>query len=252
MKKILFLASFIGLLFVTISCQPEKEIYDPGDRVEATFPSTLINYSMVSQDGNQIQLEMWRGNTKGAVSVPVTITNTTGGVFTPEKSKFDFADGENKAYLKFTYPNINNFGGEKYSITVAITDNNQVSYGGYKTIKITAQRKLTFQTLGIGSFTSEFFEETWPQVVQKAIEADYYRLPDCYYTGYPIEFSIAAGKVSFAKQATGYRHSTYGMVSWDPGHVAECTIVGKKITFIVDFRVTAGSFGVNSEVLNLP
>ena len=252
MKKILFLASIIGLLCFTSACEPERVIYDPGTRVEASFPSTLINFAMVNADGNQIQLEMWRGNTKGAVSVPVTITNSTGGVFTPQKSQFDFADGESKAYLKFTYPSINNFGGEKYSITVAITNNDQVSYGGYKTIKITAQRKLTFQTLGTGLFTSEFFEDAWPQVVQKAIEADYYRLPDCYYAGYPIEFSITGGRVAFAKQAMGYRHSTYGMTSWDIGHMSESTIVGKKITFVVDFRVTAGSFGVASEVLDLP
>jgi hypothetical protein len=252
MKKILFLASIIGLLCVTIACEPERVIYDLGDRVEATFPSTLVNFAMLSSDGNQIQIEMWRGNTKGAVSVPVTITNSTGGVFTPQKSTFDFVDGESKAYLKFTYPSINNFGGEKYLITVAITNNDQVSYGGYKTLKITAQRKLTFQTLGTGLFTSEFFEDSWPQVVQKAAEADYYRLPDCYYTGYPIEFSIANGRVTFAKQAMGYKHSTYGMVNWDPGYVSQCTMVGKKITFIVDCRVTAGSFGVTSEVLDLP
>jgi hypothetical protein len=252
MKKILFLVSIIGLLCVTTACQPEGVVYDPGDRVDATFPSTLINFAMLATDGNQIQIEMWRGNTKGAVSIPVTITNNTAGVFTPQKTTFDFADGESKAYLKFTYPSINNFGGEKYTLSVAITNANQVSYGGNKTISITAQRKLTFQTLGTGLFTSEFFGESWSQVVQKAAEADYYRLPDCYYSGYPIEFSINNGKVSFAKQAMGYRHSTYGMTYWDPGYVAQCTVVGKKITFIVDFRVTAGSFGVASEVLDLP
>lgn len=252
MKKILFLSSIICILCVTIACQKEEVTYDLSDRVEATFPSTLINFAMIASDGNQIQIEMWRGNTKGAVSVPVAITNNTGGVFTPQKATFDFADGESKAYLKFTYPSINNFGGEKYTMSVAITNANQVSYGGYKTLNITAQRKLTFQTLGIGLFTSEFFEDAWPQVVQKAAEADYYRLPDCYYTGYPIEFSINNGKVSFAKQAMGYRHSTYGMTSWDPGYVSQCTIVGKKIKFVVDFRVTAGSFGVATEVLDLP
>ncbi len=192
------------------------------------------------------------GNTKGAISVPVTITNNTGGVFTPQKSTFDFADGENKAYLKFTYPNINNFGGEKYTIDVSITDENQVSYGGFKTMKIAAQRKLTFQSLGTGTFTSEFFEDSWPQEVQKAAEADYYRLPNCYYTGYPIEFTINNNVVSFAKQAMGYVSSTYGMTSWDPRYANECTKVGKKITFVVDFRVAAGSFGVCNEVLDLP
>ncbi len=207
---------------------------------------------MVASDGNKIQIEMWRGNTKGAASVPVTITNNTGGVFTPQKNAFDFADGENKAYLTFTYPSINNFGGEKYTIDVKVTDETQVSKGGFKTIKISAQRKLTFQSIGTGLFTSEFFEDSWPTPVEKAIEAEYYRLPNLYYNNYHIEFAINNNVVTFAKQPMGYIHSTYGMISWDPRSSAGSAKVGKKITFIVDFRVTAGSFGVANEVLELP
>lgn len=252
MKKILFLASIICLLCITTACEQERELYDPGDRVEATFPSTVLNLFMVAEDGNQIQVEMWRGNTKGAISIPVTIVNSTGGVFTAEKAQFDFADGQNKAYLKFTYPNISNFGGEKYNIEISITDENQVSYAGNRTIQVMAQRKLTFKSIGTGSFTSEFFEDSWSQEVLKAEEADYYRLPDCYYSGYPIEFSVKDGKIAFAKQAMGYKHPTYGMTYWDPKYLTNCSIDGKTYHFIVDFRVSAGSFGVCEEVLVMP
>jgi hypothetical protein len=252
MKKITFLTGAILVLLTFISCEREGVLYQLSDKIEASFPSTIVNISMLASDGNQIEIEMWRGNTKGAVSVPVTITNSTGGVFTPLKNAFDFADGENRAYLKFSYPDINNFGGEKYIIDVSITDENQVSKGGFRTIRITAQRKLTFQSIGTGLFTSEFFEDSWSQPVEKAIEAEYYRLPNLYYTNYPIEFSINNGVVTYAKQPMGYIHSTYGMISWDPRSSSGSSKVGKKITFIVDFRVTAGSFGVYNEVLDLP
>ncbi len=252
MKKILIFTGVIALLVSLVACEKERVKYELTDKIEASFPSTVVNYSMLASDGNKIQLEMWRGNTKGSASVPVTITNNTGGVFSPQKNSFDFADGENKAYLVFTYPSINNFGGEKYSIDVTITDENQVSEGGIRTIKVSAQRKLTFQSLGTGLFTSEFFEDSWPQPIEKALEADYYRLPDLYYNNYPIEFSVNNGVVSYAKQPMGYIHSTYGMISWDPRSSAGSSKVGKKITFIVDFRVEAGSFGVYNEVLDLP
>lgn len=252
MKKILYLLSVTVLLLVASSCQQEGVKYDLGDKVEASFPSTIVSYQMVAADGNKIMVEMWRGNTKGAATVPVTITDKTGGVFTPEKSQFDFADGESKAFLTFSYPDIADFGGEKYEIEIAIADENQVSPNGNEKITVSAQRKLTFKSLGIGTFTSEFFEEAWPQDVQKAEEAEYYRLPDCYYKGFPIEFSVVDGKINFALQPMGYKHSA-GMVYWDPREMSKSSISGKTYTFSVRFQIPGvGGFGTFYEVLEMP
>ena len=251
MKKIFFITSIISILFFAVSCEQERVIYDPGSRVEASFPSNIVRYSMTPEDNNQFTVEMWRGNTNSAVSVPVTITGAT-STFTPEKSQFDFAAGENKAYLKFTYDNLNNFGGETYNISITITDPEHVSYGGTKTLAVSAQRRLTFQSLGTGYFYSEFFDEGWPQPVQKALEAEYFRLPNCYYNGYHIEFSVTDGSIVFAKQPMGYVHSVYGMVSWTPTYLSYCEINGKNYTFVVDFRVDAGSFGGYYEELTMP
>lgn len=252
MKKILYFATIIGLLFTFVSCEQDGGVtYELTDKVEASFPSTVVNYQMVAEDGNKIVVEMWRGNTKGAATVPVTITDNTNGVFTPEKEQFDFADGENKAYLTITYPDINQFGGEKYVLELTI-DEEMVSPSGNGTIEISAQRKLTFNSLGVGTFTSEFFEASWDQEVLKAEEADYYRLPDCYHDDYDIEFSIQDGKINFARQPMGYVSADYGMTSWVPNYLDDCEIDGKTLTFVVDFMVEAGSFGVFSEVLEMP
>lgn len=253
MRKLLYYAVSICLIITATACENEGEFYDLTDRVEASFPSTIVNYQMIPEDGNTIKVELWRGNTNGSVSVPVTVTDNTNGVFTPAKEQFDFADGESIAYLEFAYPDISQFGGEKYAIELEIADEDQVSHGGKRTIKISAQRKLTYVSIGTGSFTSAFFEESWPQDVMKAEEANFYRLPNCYYTGYPIEFLMDNGEVSYGKQPMGYNHPSYGMTSWDPAGVKnENVIGGKTITFAVKFTVSAGSFGEYSEVLEMP
>lgn len=234
------------------ACKEEGTLYELADNAEATFPSTIVNFQMIPEDGNKIVVELWRGNTSGTVSVPVTIENNTNDVFTPEKEQFDFADGENKAYITFNYPDLNDFGGERYEIKLSITDEDQVSPSGRSSVSIVAQRRLTYTTIGTGTFTTEFFGESWPQVVQKAEEANFYRLPDCYYTGFPIVFFMEDGEVDFAKQPMGYNHSTYGMTSWDPRYVEESVVDGKNITFVVSFVVDAGTFGAYDEVLVMP
>lgn len=252
MKKIVFYITILALFVGVNACKEEGVIYEMSDGAEASFPSSIVNFQMTPEDGNKIVVEMWRGNTTGSASVPVTIENNTGGVFTPEKEQFDFADGESKAFLTFTYPDLNDFGGERYEINISITDEDQLSPSGRESLSIVAQRRLTYSPIGTGTFTSEFFDESWPQVVEKAEEADYYRLPNCYYTGFPIVFLMEDGQVDFAKQAMGYNHSEYGMTSWDPQYVDESVVDGKTITFVVNFVVDAGSFGDYAEVLVLP
>ncbi|MFA5642471.1 MAG: hypothetical protein WC945_07080 [Bacteroidales bacterium] len=251
MKKILFFASFISILLLAIACEHETVTYSGDGGVDASFPSNILKLSMVSEDNNQITVEMWRGNTQGAVSVPITVSGST-DVFTPEKNQFDFSDGEAIAYLKFSYPSIDNFGGEAYKINIEISNAEDVSPGGRSSIEVTAQRKLTFELQGEGSFTSEIFGSSWPQEVFKAVEANYYKLPGLYYENFDIEFSVNNGVISFAEQETGYVHSTYGMASWGTKYSSESSIDGNNYYFVVDFIVDAGSFGKNTELLQMP
>ena len=159
MKKILFYITILALFVGVNACKEEGVIYEMSDGAEASFPSSIVNFQMTPEDGNKIVVEMWRGNTTGSVSVPVTIENNTGGVFTPEKEQFDFADGESKAFLTFTYPDLNDFGGERYEINLSITDEDQLSPSGRESLSIVAQRRLTYSPIGTDTFTTEFFEE---------------------------------------------------------------------------------------------
>ena len=107
-------------------------------------------------------MELWRGNTKGSVSVPVTITDGTDGVFKAAKTSFDFSDGESVAKLDFNYPDINAFGGETYTITLAVAEE-VLSPSGIGEMKISAKRKLTPVKVGTGKYYSDWYEKEWEQ-----------------------------------------------------------------------------------------
>lgn len=247
MKKILIFITLLSVAVCFQACQPDRVIYKGKGNAELTFPAAATKISLLKEDNNTFQVELWRGNTKGALSVPVVITGST-NVFAPKASSFEFTDGSNTAYLTFSYADINNFAGETYSIKLQISDPEQIAISGNGTLSLSIQRKLTFKLHSSGVFYSEFFEEAWDQDLYKAQEADYYRLPSCYYKGYDMDFSLDGNKIIIAKQPMGYNHSSYGMASWDPRYPTECVKEGKRYNFTVAFVVSAGSFGKFPEV----
>jgi len=216
MKKIIYISLAIMALMLTGSCQHKGTIYDmPEGSALVSFPSEDAIISMVAEDGNKITVELWRGNTQGAASVAFDVEDNTGGVFTPAKRTFDFADGEGVAKVDFTYPDINKFGGEVFNITLKISDEKQVSPSGIDQMTITAQRKLTPKFIGTGVFYSDFFEEEWEQDIYNTIEApNYYILPDCWVKGTNWTFTVNGSKVTMpANFDTGYLFgSAYGNV----------------------------------------
>ena len=203
MKKIFYLILIAGAFLFASSCQRDGALYEmPDNCALVSFPSDVAKFSMVSSDGNKITLLLNRGNTKGAVSIPITVVeDKTDGLFKPAKNTFDFADGEAVATLDIKYPDINQFGGETYEMTIAIEDESQVSPAGYSEVEITAQRQLTYKLVGSGTFYSvSLFEDQWEQDVYTTVEApDYYILPDCYSEGYDVSFTVKNGVVTIAE-----------------------------------------------------
>ena len=157
MKKIIFLSFAVVALLCMNACDREGVIYTP-DNACVSFPSDVAVFEMVKEDGNKVTVQLNRGNTKGSVSIPVTIEDKTGGVFKPSKSSFDFADGEGVAYIDFTYPDINAFGGETYSVVLSVDESN-VSPSGISEMTVKANRKLTRVKVGTGIYYSDWYEE---------------------------------------------------------------------------------------------
>ena len=241
----------VALAF-SASCAREGTLYEiPEGNPCVSFPAGTAMFEMVAADGNKFTIELWRGNTKGSVSVPVTIEGGE-GAFTPSKSSFDFADGQAKATLDFTYPDLSAFGGEVYTINVSVTDENMVSPSGYDAITIKAQRKLTPKYLGTGTYYSDWYEDEWDQDIYTTEEApDYYILPNCWVTGTDFTFTMENGNPVWPSSFfSGYVHSTYGSVYIYP---ADSYIEdGVLYLEVAGYRVSAGSFGSGMEYFILP
>lgn len=242
---------FALTLALSTSCQKEPEVYDfQSDRVEATFLVESASVEMLISDNNQFKLDLWRGNTNGAATVPFTFEDPS-GIFTPKSGDFVFADGEARASVIISYPDINNFGGEKYTLNLSI-DDKFVSHSGFSKMSVDVSRKLTYETLGTGFFTSVWHEEKYEVEVQKAAEADFYRIIDAWdKKNYNFVFYMTNDIVKFEKQEIGFVHDSYGMVSFDPQDFPS-ERNGKVVTFRGKFVVDAGSFGAFEEILELP
>lgn len=257
MKRIISFSLAVLALLLTGACQREGTIYDiPSGNACVSFPSGNAIFEMLASDGNKITVELWRGNTNGAASVAVNIQDQTGGVFTPSKQSFDFADGQGVATIDFTYPDINNFGGETYTIVLSVADPDQVSPSGIEKMTVSAQRKLTKKFVGTGTFYSDFWEEEWEQDIYTTLEApNYYILPDCWSRGTDWTFTVSNGEPKWpASFDSGYLYgSAYGNVWIKSG---ESWVEDGVLYLIVDSYYLPGyydyDFGSSYEAFVLP
>lgn len=250
MKKYFVILLALFAIAISSSCEREEVIYFP-DNACVSFPSDVSIVEMLAADGNKITVELWRGNTNGSVSVPVTVTGGE-GIFTPSKTSFDFVDGQSIATIDLNYPDINDFGGETYKITVSLSDESMVSPSGYEAVTISAQRKLTRKFLGTGIYYSDWYEAEWEQDLYTTEEApDLYILPNCWVTGTDFTFNMVNGTPVWPNPFfSGYVHSTYGEVFiYHDGSYIEDGVIFLPVT---GYRVSAGSFGGGMEYFVLP
>ena len=267
MKKILSISFILSALFLFASCERNMVSYViPAGNPLVSFYSDAAVYEMAPEDGGKIVVELNRVVTTDALTVPVTITDATGGLFTPAKNQFDFAAGEAKATLDLTYTDIADFEfGKKYKVTIALNpgaDVDIVSPSGYDEIEVVASRKMTKVSKGMGTYYSDFFEEEWAQELQSTVEApNYYIWPGCWAAGTDITFTMEAGQPVLASIiATGYSDPSYGPVSM---YVAQATAsygapapaydpTDNTIVYYAVYRVSAGAFGLSYESYELP
>ena len=252
MKRIIYITLAIMALMLASACEHEGTIYEmPENSALVSFPSDAAIFEMLASDGNKVTVDLWRGNTKGAASIPVQIEDKTGGVFKPAKSTFDFADGEGIAHLDITYPDINAFGGETYELVLSV-DESQVSPSGVSEMTVSATRKLTPKYVGTGIYYSDWYEEEWEQDLYTTEEApDFFILPDCWVRGTDFTFTVQNHKPIWpASFFSGYVHSSYGNVYIYTGEsYIEDGVIYLPVT---GYRVSAGTFGGGIEYFVLP
>lgn len=211
--KSLSLLLLMATAFVGCS-DPEGSLYSNDSAVYA-FAGATQKVEMLASDGNKIIVPVYRGTTQGSSTLDLTLTPAKGSeeLFKLETTTVTFEDGKSIADAVITYEDINLLGvTDIYELKLSF-DQANASPTNVSSITVKAQRKLTFKSIGTGTFTSGLFGQSWPQEIEKAEEANVYRLPDCYTEGYPISFSMDEnGDIDdVALQETGQSDDKYGM-----------------------------------------
>ncbi len=265
-SRIFILFLFLGALLI-VGCNQDNigALYSDGGKPQVAFSSTVLLKSMTPADNNEIQVAVYRTSNKGTtpqVKLNFVPSGISIGKFTLKTPTLSFVDGSNVAYAVIGYTDINALKATaKYAMTLQIIDTTDWSPSNMNVIAITAQRQLTFEPFGTGTFTSTFFGGTWNQPILKAQEGDVYRLPALYpkddymnpAVGYDFTFAVNPDNtISFDPQQTGYVDATYGMITINQSTTIASTLSGKTVTLGGKFTVALGSFGNFKETLLLP
>lgn len=267
MKKHIFnlLASAIlGLgLFSACDKDAEGEIYTG---TGFSFASTAMSAEVTAEDNGVVQVPVYRSTTEGEATVQLTIDDAAvdEGILSLTNPTVTFAAGEGVAYAELSFGSLDRLSGaNRYQATLTIADAAQVSVSGEASITVSVQRQLTWVNIGTGVYTSGFFTSgdgspaSWEQPVEKALEGNVYRLPDCIVEGYPMVFTLSddgQSLLSWDIQATGYEDETYGMVYFmATGMTREGNVLSFPMQALVDLGGEYARFDiVFTETLELP
>lgn len=212
-------AGALVVMSVFTSCNTDAEgvIYNPDDIANCSFASSQMNVELTADYGGVVKVPVYRGTATGTASAQVTCSmdDEAAAIFSVSNTEVTFKEGESVGYVEVTYTSMDDLGATtKYTIDLTLADAS-LSPSAESELTLQIQRKLTWETIGVGTWYSEFFGQSWDQPVEKAAEGNIYRLPDCYYAGYPIIFSLTEdgqSLVAWDPQKMGYVDSTYGMV----------------------------------------
>jgi len=257
MKKIFKYAyvALAGLLVMNLtSCKNEYEYEGPGEQDPGAFISadeTTIKYAA---DAEQVlKFELTRTNSESAEDISLTCDNTKFQV----PSSVSFSAGEASKTVSVPF---NITGGTTEEVTISVAEQSATVYG-VGSAKFTITRDFVWKLLGEGVFTCWLFGQAWPQPVYQAEGTQRYKLPDCITEGYDIEFQLTDDKqhlaTPIAKVATGYDHPSYGMIyvsnaTDDEGNPYDIAVDGNIIYLPTEYTVSAGSFGVDYDAIEMP
>lgn len=231
--------------------------------VGAAFTSTALVYNLSTDDNGVLKVLVYRGNSKAAATVPVTITavTTNASIFTLPSANIQFAAGENSTYLSVSYPMASIAPAKKYTFKLTMVGDDLISPTKRSIITVNAQLPLIYpESLSFtGRYVSNFYETDASVKVYKAqLPASlpaFYRIIEPYEpgSGYNIEFNVDNGAIVIAAQNIGWKYSdAYGYCWLQP---QSTSIVGKTYTWNCKFNLPTAGMGFTGtfdESLTLP
>lgn len=200
------------------SCDQENmgTIYEPGSPYVA-FSSEIVPENILSAENNfSVSVQIVRSDLTGATTanVELEMNDDINGVFALESNSVTFEDGKGTANVKII-PVIDAAlidVSKTYEFNLTLDGDNVSEF--YNETTYRAFFSLTFKPFGTGTFSSELFGDDWPVEIEKAEEAEVYRIIDCYVEGYDITFSVDnENNIRYSTQEIGYVDPDYGMLS---------------------------------------
>lgn len=236
MKKYIFgLALFAGMMLTACDTDNEGATYTTSAQnisFENAEPSTFVTKSSTAT----VPVAIVRSNTASEYTVHYTFSTTdTENLSDTNGGTATFAPGEWSTTITIDAKDLKP--GTTYTCKLTLSDADVATVDTIIGSSINATTTVTvlcdydWEDLGTGLYSSELFEESWSQPVYRAKGTNIYKLPDCLYEGYDIQFELSAdgnSLVSFEPQKMGYKHATYGMVYF---YAEEMTRTGNVLSF---------------------
>ncbi|MEA4974862.1 MAG: hypothetical protein VB046_03925 [Paludibacter sp.] len=255
MKKVLSLISILSLVLMFNACSEEEgTLFELGENDYWSFHSDEQTVNATEAGKSAVYLYHINDAKVSPVNITVDYIGGSESVLSVSQTSINAVDDAgNKAAIEITY-DINNLEFNvpyKLEISIPVQEGYALEGQLIDTVKVTVIRPLTFVELGVGSFTSASFEDTWEQLVLSANETPMYQLPDCFEKGKPINIVINGdGTVTIPEQAAWNYNAALGDVFVS----GTGTVAGNVVTMNLEHVVKSinYSFGVFAEVLTLP
>lgn len=253
-----FLGLSVAVMGLLTSCNQDNEgpVYE-GATMGVTFAINSQSVSFPATGYEGFDVEVIRAVSDEAATIPLNASMSDGSVVPSEiqvPANVNFEAGEFTATVHITVGDITP--GENYRLVLSLGEETApVDAVLQKTITI--YRDYTYSSIGTGTFDSYFFgydantPQSFPvEVMQADQNSSLYKAIAVYEEGYDIVFQVGADgrTVSVARQAALSDLNGYGTV-----YVAGTgTLEDGVITTVLEFTVSAGSFGTAKEILHLP
>ena len=192
-------------------------------------------------DESEFTVTIERTNTGSAQSIPLKVATPHDSIFTVPAS-VDFASGEGKKTITIkTTDKMRMF--KSYALSIVIPEEYTQQYAEttvYPRIELNVIKE-DYQPYATGTYSAGFFEESWEATLEYSEILDQYRFASCWMEGYDVLFAWNGAKVVIngsQKFASGYVHSSYGMVSVTPGSCSY-DASSKTFSFVYEWTVSA-------------
>lgn len=245
MKKSILYLTMISLLFI-VGCNGDDEL-EPLNYV--TLDSTEMDLSVHEDTSESFDVTVYTGNTTGSdrtftVNVDESSTLDPGAYTLPGSVTVPANSNEVTFTVEVTGSGIDDYG----DILILSLGKEQGAYTGHPYV-INITKLCDFEITGDYSNASGWFEAEYDVEVQAGSSANEYIVKDMFEDGTDITFTVNEDFSITVPKQDAWVSGTYGQASVQGKAGSKVEPCIGTVTLVLDHTVSAGSFGVASEVL---